>query len=181
MTLLEPSGSHREDPEWHPAIGRRKESGEVLLEVLGELSIFDMLTWQELSRLARIVHKRHFVSGEEVLRPGVPRSGVFIIQSGSVDVVRTRENGSSVVVGNLGPGELLGEFSLVDDSPRSTSIVAAESSGLVGFFRPDLMDLVQTDPQLGFKIFYRVSQILTSHLREDIERLRRVRAALRGV
>ena len=181
MTQFESIGPKREDPEWHSGIGRRKESGSVLVEVLGDLPIFDMLTCHELGCLSRIVHKRHFVSGEDVLRAWVPRSGMFVIQSGSVDVVRTSEDGSSLVVGNLGAGELLGEFSLVDDSPRSTAIVAAETSDLVGFFRPDLMDLIETDPGLGFKILYRVSQILTAHLREDINRLRRVRAALRGV
>ena len=180
MTQVEINIPEREDPEWHPGIGRRRESREVLVDVLGDLPIFDMLTWRELTGLARIVHRRHFGAGEEVLRAWVPRSGMFVIQTGSVDVVRPREDGTSLVVGNLGPGELLGEFSLVDDSPRSTAIVAAESSDLVGFFRPDLMDLVETHPRLGFKILYRVSQILTAHLREDIDRLRRVRAALRG-
>ncbi|MDA0749062.1 MAG: cyclic nucleotide-binding domain-containing protein [bacterium] len=172
--------AQREDPEWHSLVRRRRERHAVLLEMLGELPLFNMLSWKELEKLARIVHRRHFIPGESVLRPRVPRSGMFVIQSGSVHVVRTLEDGSPVVVGRLGAGELLGEFSLLDDSPRSTAIVAAETSELVGFFRPDLMDLIETDPKLGFKILYRLSQIMAAQLREDLGRLRRVRKLLLG-
>jgi CRP-like cAMP-binding protein len=137
-----------------------------------------MLTWRELEKLERIVHRRHFIADEEVLRAWVPRSGLFVVLSGSVDVVRPQEDGSQQVLDNLREGELLGEFAILDDSPRSTSIVAAEPSELVGFFRPDLMDLVQTDPRLGFKILYRVSQIMAKQLRDDIGYLRQIRSSL---
>ena len=75
MVKTEPAVHLREDPEWHSGIGRRKESGEALLQVLSELPIFNMLTSRELEKLSEIVHRRHFAAGEEVLRPWVPRSG----------------------------------------------------------------------------------------------------------
>lgn len=169
-----------EDPEW--SLGSRARLGDrsVLLELLGDLPVFETLTWRELEKIERIVHRRSFGAGEVVLRAWVPRSGFFVVVSGSVNVVRLANDGSDLVVGTLGEGELLGEFALLDDTPRSTSIVAAESSELVGFFRPDLMDLVATDPKLGFKVLYRLSQAIASQFRSDIERLRRVRCELKA-
>ncbi|MDP6776062.1 MAG: cyclic nucleotide-binding domain-containing protein, partial [Candidatus Latescibacteria bacterium] len=143
--------------------------------------VFATLTWRELEKIERIVHRRRFGAGEVVLRAWVPRSGFFVVVSGSVNVVRRADDGSDIVVGELGEGELLGEFALLDDTPRSTSIVAAEKSELVGFFRPDLMDLVATDPRLGFKVLYRLSQAIAGQFRSDIERLRRVRRELEAV
>ena len=113
-----------------------------------------------------------------VIQAWVPRSGLFVVESGSVNVVRQLSSGESVVIGSLGSGKLLGEFAILDDSPRSTSIVAAEPSNMIGFFRPDLMDLIQTDPKLGFKILYRVSQIMSKRLNEVVDGLRKVRSAL---
>ncbi len=169
------------DPEWSFSFGHQKEARTALLKILADLPMFETLSWRELEQLERIVHRRHFFSGEVVLRAWVPRSGLFVIQSGSVNVVRHLEDGASVVVGTLGEGEPLGEFALLDDSPRSTSIVAVEPSDLVGFFRPDLMELIQTDPHLGFKILYRLSQILGTSLRDDIRRLRRIRSKLEAL
>jgi len=167
-----------EDPEWTSLFQPNQGESEELSALLGRQPVFDNLTNRDLKRVERIVHRRLFAAGETVIQAWVPRSGLFVVASGSVDVVRQLTTGGSVVIGSLGPGELLGEFAILDDSPRSTSIVAAEPSDMIGFFRPDLMDMVQTDPKLGFKILYRVSQIMTGRLNDVVEGLRRVRSSL---
>ena len=174
------SASQREDPEWYVNAGDAGEESAALLDVLGKLPIFETLTWNELEKIERIVHRRYFALGEMVIRAWTPRSGLFVVLSGSVNVVRHSEDGTPHVLGHLGQGELLGEFAILDDSPRSTSIVASERCELIGFFRPDLMDLIQTDPRLGFKILYRLSQILGKHLDLVVESLRKLRKTLQG-
>ena len=72
----------------------------------------------------------------------------------------------------------MGEFALLDDSPRSTSIVAAEQSELIGFFRSDLVDLIQTEPQMGFKILYRLAQVMSKRMQVVMQSLRNLREAL---
>jgi CRP-like cAMP-binding protein len=167
-----------EDPEWTSLFEPGQGEVEELTALLGRLPVFDNLTNRELRRVERIVHRRRFAMNEVVIQAWVPRSGLFVVETGKVNVVRQLSSGDSVVVGSLGTGELLGEFAILDDSPRSTSIVAAEPSDMIGFFRPDLMDLVETVPLLGFKILYRVSQIMSTRLNEAVEGLRRVRASL---
>ena len=166
------------DPEWVTLYESEEEETEEILSMLGRQPVFDHLTNRELRRVERIVHRRRFLTKEVVIQAWVPRSGLFVVESGSVHVVRQMSSGEEAVIGTLGPGELLGEFAILDDSPRSTSIVAAEPSNMIGFFRPDLMDLIDTDPSLGFKILYRVSQIMTLRLNEVVESLRKVRGAL---
>ena len=166
------------DPEWGMDIYEQRERRTGLVDILGELWIFDTLSWRELRKIERIVHRRYFATGEVVIQAWIPRSGLFVVLSGRVNVVRQREDGSLQVVGDLGPGELLGEFAILDDSPRSTSIVAAEPSELIGFFRPDLMDLIQTDPRMGFKVLYRLSQIMSVRLQEVLAGLKKIQNAL---
>ena len=167
-----------EDPEWTSLYEPDMDSEEELMAMLSRQPVFDSLTNRELERIERIVHRRRFLTNEIVIQAWVPRTGLFVVTSGMVNVVRQLRSGEYVVIGSLGPGELLGEFAIIDDSPRSTSIVAAEPSDLIGFFRPDLMDLIDTNPTLGFKILYRISQILTDRLNEVVDSLRRVRDTL---
>ena len=138
------------DFEW----GNLQEDQQIrsVVHLLGELALFELLTQSELAKLEHIVHVRTFGPGESVIRAGAPRLGMYVIQSGTVHVVRRGREGESIVVGTLQPGELIGEFSLLDPSPRSSGMTAAEFSTLIGFFQPDLMSLIDTDPNLGFKI-----------------------------
>ena len=166
-----------EDPEWG-SLGQHGNKQENLLDILGRLAVFDTLTWQELSTIERIVHRRHFVTGEMVIQALTPRSGLFAVVSGSVHVVRHLAEGGRQVLDTLGDGELLGEFALLDDSPRSTSIIAAEPSDLIGFFRSDLVDLIQTQPRMGFKILHRLAQVMAHRLQYVMGDLRDVRLTM---
>ena len=160
------------DPEWGNVLRRKETTEESIPSILKSLPMFETLTAPELVKVERIVHRRRFAAGEVIIRARSPRSGMYIVKSGSVDVVRPMGNGIFQKVGRLDVGDLLGEFAILDDSPRSTSIVAAEPSELLGLFKPDLMELVETDPRLGLKIVLRVAEMMTRRLRQDIELLR---------
>jgi len=115
---------------------------------------------------------RRFAAGETVVRHGVRQSGFYLIRTGSVHVVRERADGRRETVTTLYPPELLGEFALLDDSPRSNAIVAAEPSELIGFFKPDLMDILVTRPAMGCRILLRLAEGMTRTLAGDYGRLR---------
>jgi len=159
------------DPEWDNVFRKVDEVREPLVEVLGHIPIFSLLSLRELERIARAVHVRQYEPGETVIRRGVAQSGFYMINSGSVHIVRQNRAGESEVVGTLYPAELVGEFSLIDDSPRSSSIVAAEESEIIGFFKPDLMDILVTKPQMGCKILLRLAEEMAHILRGDYARL----------
>jgi CRP/FNR family cyclic AMP-dependent transcriptional regulator len=149
-----------------------------VVDLLGELPLFELLTLSELSKLEDIVHIRTFGPGETIIRAQAPRLGMYAIQSGSVHVVRRGADHAPTILGTLHPGELIGEFSLLDSSPRSSGIVAAEYSTLVGFFQPDLMSLIDTDPNIGFKILMPLTQMMAEQHRRDMYNLRQLRRQL---
>lgn len=161
------------DPEWENFFASHAEAErEPLAGLLARVPIFDRLGKRELRALARLVHTRQFVRGEVVIRRGVQQSGLYLVRTGSVDIVRETPEGERMTIGNLGPGELLGEFALLDDTPRSTSVVAAESSELIGFFKPDLTDILATNPSMGCMILLRLGEEMTATLNKDYGRLR---------
>lgn len=143
---------------------------EPLVKVLGRISILGLLRASELQLLSRIVHTRRFDTGETVVQRGARQSGFYLVRSGSVNIVRHGAGGPRTL-DTLQPPALLGEFSLVDDAPRSTSIVAAEPSELIGFFKPDLMDVLVTKPGMGCAILLRLAEEMSRNLNRDYEKL----------
>ena len=155
------------DPEWDNVFRYVEEEATSVTDVLLHVPIFSLLTSRELQRVAQVMHLRKYVEGECVIRSGASQSGFYVIVKGSVNVV-SRTGG---VVGTLYSPELIGEFALLDDSPRSSSLIAAESSELIGFFKPDLMDILVTNPELGCKILLRLSEEMACSLQRDYTRL----------
>ncbi|MBT3605717.1 MAG: hypothetical protein HN521_21850, partial [Candidatus Latescibacteria bacterium] len=56
----------REDPEWSRFVGP-DHMLDKLSDIMGQLAVFDTLTWRELATLERIVHRRRFMAGEVVI------------------------------------------------------------------------------------------------------------------
>jgi len=161
------------DPEWANLFQREVDGEGGLEEELRGVPIFGLLSRKERQKLARIVHLRRYAAGETVIHWGVPQSGFYLILSGTVEIVRQDLDGNSEVVDRLESGELIGEFALLDDTPRSSSIVAAEPSELIGFFKPDLMGILSTTPAMGCKILLRLAEEMGRSLQRDYEKLRR--------
>ena len=159
------------DPEWENFFQSKVQARQSLIRLLGEIPIFSLMRAHELKRLASIVHARHFKTGEMVIRSGVSQSGFYLIRSGSVRVMRER-NSQMFPVATLRPPELVSEFAIIDDSPRSSSVVAAEPSELIGFFKPDLMDIIVTSPSMGCAIMLRLAEDMSRSLNTDYQKLR---------
>ena len=98
---------------------------------LREISIFAELAPETLATLAsslRLVTVRPNTNLIAVEQPG---DRVYFIVSGTVKVFVDHADGSEVILAMLGPGEMVGEMSLVDNLNRSASVTTLESSTLV--------------------------------------------------
>ena len=170
MSPSAPSRDAAADPEWENYFSGDAETPESLEEFLRQVPAFGRLKAGELATLARQVHVRTFSRGEVVARQGAPRSGFYVIRSGSVDLVGEDPLGGEIA-GTLGPPAIIGRFALLDDSPAPATVIAAERSELVGFFRPDLTDIAATDPGLGCRILLRFGEEMAAALDKDYARL----------
>jgi CRP-like cAMP-binding protein len=70
--------------------------------------------------------ERRFAPGERLLHEGSPGESVLLLRSGRVKATRTTGEGREVVLGFRGPGDLVGELSVIDGRARSSSVTALE-------------------------------------------------------
>ena len=141
---------------------KNKESSDPVLQVLGQVPIFENLTPKELKDLARLTHERFYKANEPVFKKLAPGEGMYVILKGTVEI---KDPDSNTTFATLGSGDFFGELALLDEEPRSAMAVATEASELVGFFRTDLLTLMKRDPELGNKILLNLSRVLGERLR----------------
>ncbi len=99
---------------------------------------------------------------------------MYIIVKGSIEI-RIHEPGRSdkeIAIAELGPGAFFGELALIDhESKRTASAYAQGPTVLVGFFKPELMEIMERKPETGVKILFQLAKVLGKRLSETTETL----------
>lgn len=94
-------------------------------QLLGSVDIFADVGEHDLVALTRAATSVALVPGQELMRVGDTGDDVYVVTDGRLRVVR-REDGHDVYVGEVLPGECVGEMALVRDAPRTATITAVE-------------------------------------------------------
>ena len=92
--------------------------------VLRAVPLFSSVPDEQLRTLATVVTRRSLTRGATVMVAGDQTDSLYIILSGRLKVMMSDAEGKEVILSILGPGEFFGEMGLIDDSPRSASVVA---------------------------------------------------------
>ena len=143
-------------------------------EILQNIPLFHDLTPKELRILEHLVHVRTYQPEETVFAENEPGAGVYVIRSGRVDILLKHENQSSTLLAELEPGDFFGEMALLGDSARSATAIAREQSELIGFFHPDLLEIINLHPGMGAKISFGLARTLAERLRYTNAQLREI-------
>jgi CRP/FNR family transcriptional regulator, cyclic AMP receptor protein len=153
----------------------RKDSKEKsVLETLRSTHIFGSLNKRELHLVMQTIHVRNYTPGETVFIQGELGIGMYIILNGKVDVFARGTSGAddTQLVTQLFEGDFFGELSLVENQGRRTATaIAATETSLIGFFKPDLMEIIERQPHTGSKITLRLAEVLGRRLKETTIRL----------
>jgi signal transduction histidine kinase len=110
--------------------------------------------------LSSLLEEQRFESGQIIFKEGDPGSAMYIVWSGRVAVVKG-DFDDPTLLGYRGVGEIVGEMALLEDEPRSASVVALEPVRLLGITRESFEVLLTKNPKLGVSIL----SILSARLR----------------
>jgi len=147
-------------------------------EVLSKVPAFANLAQRELKEVAAIVHIREYRTGEPVFYQGDPGLGMYIVQEGEVSITILGKDGDERELAVLTDGDFFGELALLDESPRSANAVCKTECTLIGFFRPDLFELIEKKNTLGIKIILKLAEIVAQRLRQTDKELSKVKSQI---
>ena len=100
---------------------------------LRTLPVFQGLEIERLEEIARSADMRRVARGVTVVQAGEAIDNVYFVLNGSMKVLLSDEDGREVIFTIIGQGDIFGEMGMVDDEPRSATVVAAMPSDLVVF------------------------------------------------
>jgi CRP-like cAMP-binding protein len=118
-----------------------------VLAMLSKVDLFEALSTADLRRIRDAGKELDFPAGEELTVQGKPGGRFFLILDGEVDIsVGGRR------LRTFGPGEYLGEISLIDGEPRSASAVAMSPVSTWSLASWNFRPLLRTYPSVAEKV-----------------------------
>lgn len=115
---------------------------------------------KSLEGLARVSMMRRASRNSAVVRAGDRTDFVYFVLSGSLKVLVSDEEGREVILSMLGPGELFGEMGVLDDNPRSATVVAVTPSDLIVMAKSDFKRCLQENFEVCMYIMRNLVQRL---------------------
>ena len=131
--------------------------------ILSRSQLFQRMTSAELDSIVGCAALRRVPRGESILHQGAPSPGMFVIAAGRVRVGLVSEDGKEITLGVLGPGEALGEMSLLDGEDCSADASAQEECVLLVIERAQFHRVLRDNTAL----LMRLLAILSARLRRS--------------
>ncbi len=124
----------------------------VSITALRTFSMFSGLADASLEPIAKVSNMRRVPRGSIVVRAGDKTDFVYLVLSGSLKVLVSDEEGREVILSMLGPGELFGEMGVLDDNPRSATVVTVVPSDLIVIAKSDFKRVLQENFEVSMFI-----------------------------
>ncbi len=130
-----------------------------------EIELFKDLDSEEISLVASNAGVLSIKKDEYLFEENTQRKHLFMIVDGEIELVKAATFGKEKVLTVFGKFDFLGEGSLMDDYPHSTSARATKNSKLITLHRDSLNKLMEANPQMVVKILSRVARVISRRMR----------------
>lgn len=117
------------------------------LEHLAEIPLFSALSKKDLQRIAKASNEISREAGTVLVDQGDAGREAFVVIEGTATVKR---NGRKV--GTLGPGDAIGELSLLDHGPRTATVTADTPITVLVLSAREFSGVVEEVPGLAHKL-----------------------------
>lgn len=136
---------------------------DLVVSQLKQVPLFSGLDDESLQMLARSCRRRHFPARVALFHQDDPGQTLYLIVSGRVNLQKPTAAGTTVGIAQRGPGDYIGEMSLLDGLPRSADAVTAEATDVLMLDRPEFLKCLKDSPKMALHIITK----LTARLRES--------------
>jgi signal transduction histidine kinase len=124
-----------------------------------DLQLLQLLAAIDRDRLAEMMTEANYEAGEFIFHENEEGNALYLIWAGRVAVIKG-DIEKPTVLGYRGPGETIGEMTLLDDQPRSASVVALEDVRLLRVSRAAFHGWLDSTPAIGKTIMALLSNRL---------------------
>jgi CRP-like cAMP-binding protein len=129
--------------------------------------LFRYLDDDERRRIEKNGEVKTIRANDFLIRARDEDSTLYAVEEGHLDIVA-----KDAVVATVGPGDVLGEVPVIDDSPRTTSVRAGEENAVVrAWDKKTLSEALSKEPEVLAKFSVALCELLVERLRDMSRRV----------
>jgi HEAT repeat protein len=149
-----------------PSVAKEIRTMERLL-ALRKVPLFAQLSFEQLDAIHRFMREVDYLEGEVVVREGDMGDELYVLLDGEVGFYKGYGSPESRHLGNAEAVSYFGEIAILDNAPRSATVVVSRDARLLALKGERFKELVLQAPEIAFDIF----GVLTTRIRIAEERL----------
>lgn len=144
-----------------------KQEHHVSALVLRNVPLFAALSEDEREIIATSVRRVAIRRGASIIEAGELSKSLYVLQFGEAKVVIRDPKGGEVILAIMRPGDYFGEMRLIDDKPRSASVIARENCELLTLGQEEFRACLREHPE----ILINVTRVLVKRLRDADQKI----------
>ncbi len=142
-----------------------------LVDFIINLPLFEFLERDDLCEVAARMKFIGLNPGEVLFKEWDRSDFVCFVESGELDVTKKTGPDSSDVMATLRRGRSIGEMSIINNFPRSSTVIARSKVRLAVFPRSAFEDILEKRADLGINILKGLANLLSVNLKKTSSRL----------
>jgi CRP/FNR family cyclic AMP-dependent transcriptional regulator len=117
------------------------------------MPLFSTCSQRQLAQVAALTVQADLPKGTVMTRQGATGGLAYLIATGQADVIRDGKR-----IARLGPGDVVGELSLIDGGQRSATVTATTDLEVLELDRAELFTLMKKAPPVVHKLLEALAQ-----------------------
>jgi serine phosphatase RsbU (regulator of sigma subunit) len=136
--------------------------------ILKNIPIFQGLSDVDYGEIIPLLKQENYQPGTSIIKEGAHGDSMCVIVKGAVKVTTTDETGDEILLETLYDESFFGEFSLVDNMPRSASVTSVGETELFRLEKKDFDDLLQKNRAISAAFYKNCLEVTFSRFRHII-------------
>lgn len=132
-----------------------------LMMILKSIPMFNELDFESLFRVGKTAVFKRAAGGEALVIKGEKGQSFYVLLEGRANVYLTE---GAEAIASIGPGDLFGELSVIDQKERTATVRAMEDVLMLEFNGAQFLDLLVNNGAIAFSVAKSISRRLRSML-----------------
>lgn len=133
-------------------------------ELLKEQILLEQLETSELEKIAKIIVRTSFAKGEFIFREKEAAKGIYLINTGKVEISKNISAGWRQTLAILTPGHFCGELSIIEHREHDANAMALEDTEILLIKKDDFERMENEDAALMSRIIKKLVLVLSHNL-----------------
>ena len=135
------------------------------IKFLSRIELFKDLAESDLEKIIEIAEERKLPKGEVLFIENVQRENLYLIEEGDIELFKKSPYGEEKRLALFSSFDFLGEGSLLDDSPHSTSARVVNEATVLSINRDKFKHIFDQNADIGFRVLANIAKVISRRMR----------------